>query len=456
MYSAVKSRNGYQRDFRAKLCAFSVVVGIVGFLLLSKSYYWKSTFWDDPDPITELDTNTEPRMPTLDSSAHTSDIPEVFYGIIFDAGSTGSRVHAMKFQASGPGKSFKLLDMLFRYSKPGLSSFANDPAKGAANLKPLLDIAKAFIPEKKYKSVPLVLKATAGLRLLPKEQSDALLEEVRKLFKGYPFLVFDDSVGIMEGTDEGIFSWFTLNFFMGKLENVKDTIGVMDLGGGSTQVTFVPREATTLKEVAKDHLKNIDILGSKHDLYTHSYLGLGLMSARLQILGGQQGDGGKTLESVCMTPGVVKQWKHGGSEYTVKGLTNSENRFEACYGASKKLVSGKIEQVREIQDDHFCTISYYYDRAVDFGLIEEKHDGGNLTVQQYFEAAQKECTRPHPDTPFLCLDLSYISALLHDGFGFHKETKLLVIKRVHGHEISWALGAMFNYFNVHHIRSTKS
>lgn len=51
--------------------------------------------------------------------------------------------------------------------------------------------------------MPLVLKATAGLRLLPKEQSDALLEEVRKLFKGYPFLVFDDSVGIMEGTDEG-------------------------------------------------------------------------------------------------------------------------------------------------------------------------------------------------------------------------------------------------------------
>lgn len=31
----------------------------------------------------------------------------------------------------------------------------------------------------------------------------------------------------------------------GKLENVKDTIGVMDLGGGSTQVTFVPREAVS-------------------------------------------------------------------------------------------------------------------------------------------------------------------------------------------------------------------
>lgn len=60
---------------------------------------------------------------------------------------------------------------------------------------------------------------------------------------------------------------------------------------------------------------------------------------------------------------------NGGNYSYCRGLTNSENRFEACYGASKKLVSGKIEQVREIQDDHFCTISYYYDRAVDFGLI---------------------------------------------------------------------------------------
>lgn len=46
----------------------------------------------------------------------------------------------------------------------------------------------------------------------------------------------------MEGTDEGIFSWFTVNFLLERFNshNSGNTVAALDLGGGSTQVTFSP------------------------------------------------------------------------------------------------------------------------------------------------------------------------------------------------------------------------
>ena len=38
----------------------------------------------------------------------------------------------------------------------------------------------------------------------------------------------------------GLFSWFTVNYYIGALENPSKSYPVMDLGGGSTQITFIP------------------------------------------------------------------------------------------------------------------------------------------------------------------------------------------------------------------------
>jgi hypothetical protein len=46
---------------------------------------------------------------------------------------------------------------------------------------------------------PLSLKATAGLRLLPGDKADKILEAVRALFKQQPFKLGDNAVSIMDG-----------------------------------------------------------------------------------------------------------------------------------------------------------------------------------------------------------------------------------------------------------------
>lgn len=45
-------------------------------------------------------------------------------------------------------------------------------------MRQLLKVAKKTVPQLDWKRTPLVLKATAGLRLLPPEKAQALLEQV--------------------------------------------------------------------------------------------------------------------------------------------------------------------------------------------------------------------------------------------------------------------------------------
>lgn len=87
------------------------------------------------------------------------------YAIVFDAGSTGSRIHVFKFNVDK--SDLTLISDTFEQLKPGLSSYADDPQKAAESLKPLLDTAMKTVPKNMQSQTTLSLKATAGLRLLP-------------------------------------------------------------------------------------------------------------------------------------------------------------------------------------------------------------------------------------------------------------------------------------------------
>ncbi|XP_063457001.1 ectonucleoside triphosphate diphosphohydrolase 6 isoform X9 [Pan paniscus] len=217
---------------------------------------------------------------------------EVFYGIMFDAGSTGTRVHVFQFTRP-PRETPTLTHETFKALKPGLSAYADDVEKSAQGIQELLDVAKQDIPFDFWKATPLVLKATAGLRLLPGEKAQKLLQKVKEVFKASPFLVGDDCVSIMNGTDEGVSAWITINFLTGSLKTPGgSSVGMLDLGGGSTQIAFLPRVEGTLQASPPGYLTALRMFNRTYKLYSYSYLGLGLMSARLAILGGVEGQPG--------------------------------------------------------------------------------------------------------------------------------------------------------------------
>lgn len=61
------------------------------------------------------------------------------------------------------------------YNSPDLLSQHPQSAQG---IQELLNVAKQHIPYDFWKATPLVLKATAGLRLLPGEKAQKLLQKV--------------------------------------------------------------------------------------------------------------------------------------------------------------------------------------------------------------------------------------------------------------------------------------
>ena len=385
-------------------------------------------------------------------------VPNKEHAVVIDAGSTGSRVLAFTFHRhplSGiairlrQNKRFQmwkqisggllLEDELWQEKKPGLSSYASEPDKGAASISALLDLAKERIPKAAWSRTPVTLRATAGLRLLPQAQSEALISAVKTTLDSSGFV--NEGVDIMSELDEGVFGWLTVNYLLHALDQPADSYVALDLGGGSTQITFAPRDQATLATSPPSYLHAASVFGKEQTLYTHSYLGAGLMAAREGVFRLNDPSEATSIASAC----VVGEEEVEYRKYKVKREKKAGSI--ACMDEVKQFLgSVGIDQSKELPTRRTVAFSYFYDRAVDAGLLE-KGENGIVTVQEFLEAAKNTCDNADPASPFLCVDLTFISGLLHHGYQLPGSAELGLYKKIDGHETSWALGAAFQLIN---------
>lgn len=169
--------------------------------------------------LDKLPPNSPQKLPSADSNKCTPPPGQkaTSYAIMIDAGSTGSRLHLYTFSHCDPDPKAlpKLEDELFVTTKPGqgLSSFKGDPTAAAESLRDMMQRAVDAVPASERGCTPLAVKATAGLRLLGPKQSQEILDEVERWLKTeWPFPVVEDGVVIMDGRDEGVYAWITINY----------------------------------------------------------------------------------------------------------------------------------------------------------------------------------------------------------------------------------------------------
>ncbi|KAF1345818.1 nucleoside phosphatase GDA1/CD39 [Delphinella strobiligena] len=454
-------------------------------------------------PFPGGDVASSPELGTTKcTKSYSSSKPLIQYALMIDAGSTGSRIHVYRFNNCGATPELEHED--FKMTEPkkggsGLSSYKADAEGAAKSLDVLMDVAMESVPDKLKACTPIAVKATAGLRKLGPELSDAILKAVRnRLETVYPFPVVSEEHGgveVMDGKDEGVYAWITTNYLLGKIggPDKTPTAAVFDLGGGSTQIVFEPtfpqaHNGGMPEQLSEgDHKYALSFGGRDFTLYQHSYLGYGLMAARenlhkliVENMYENNPSSRTWLQSdvlnPCIIPGmtipvtVEMGADHPlGASVTVNMTGPTTGSAVQCRALAEKTLLKEKECTlapcafngvhqpsldKTFAREEIYLFSYFYDRTFPLGMPE------SFTLRELKDLTARVCDGPHSDKgswepfkavtgamdelldrPETCLDLNFMMALLHTGYEMPIEREVKIAKKIKGNELGWCLGA---------------
>mmetsp|Transcript_3201 Transcript_3201/g.9118 ORF Transcript_3201/g.9118 Transcript_3201/m.9118 type:complete len:464 (+) Transcript_3201:13-1404(+) len=376
----------------------------------------------------------------------------------------------------------------------------------AEYLQPLLEFSRENVPAKERSGSSIVLLATAGMRLLPEGEVEALLAAVRGALAGSGFHSRPEWTGMLSGQDEGLYSWLAASYGSGMLhrrlmqeESLPDNasseqdsddgsteaVGIVELGGASAQVTFEHHAVGgCIMHVNGELLGTLNLPGVENALVTNSFLGFGLDVAKEQVaqlvkqvaasaqfggaLSGKSWPVGGAMADPCLPVG------YSDAEAGIVGGGN----FTGCLELARKVMKGDCQA-------HTCTISGMHDSSATHssdGVTLPRFRGKILAVENFFytrsilslpaeptlaeveEAGERYCSTPlaqlveqyvatgvirhEKDLLKYCFSAAYIVVFLHNGLGVGRHERRVrftnSVTDLQGQEVSvrWALGAL--------------
>ncbi|KAI5628388.1 ectonucleoside triphosphate diphosphohydrolase 8 [Silurus asotus] len=410
------------------------------------------------------------------------------YGMVFDAGSS----HTALFLYQWPGNKENDTGIVSQtltcdVKGDGISSYVANPSGAGQSLRECLDIARATVPASQHSKTPVYLGATAGMRLLSLQnetQSDEILKEVTKTLQSYPF----DFRGarIITGMEEGAYGWITINYllegfikyaFDGKWIHPKagTILGALDLGGASTQISFIPKDPVNDPQSAFA----LQLYSYRYKLYSHSYLCYGKDQAlrKLQAYLQNTSRPSSTVNNPCYHKGYNLTLKLGDiydSPCVVKPTPYDPLAQITFLGTGDSaLCMSLIEKVVDVTNcsfypdcgfngvyqppvngEFFAFSAYFY--TFDFlGLAPRASlPEVNSTIDSYCNMTWDALVVEHPNVKVkylrdYCFSAHYIMVILIKGYKFETNwDKISFQKQVGDTDIGWTLGYMLNLTNM--------
>ena len=317
--------------------------------------------------------------------------------------------------------------------KTGLDSYRGRPNEAAASLEPLIEYALDKIggdPATLARTSVLV-RATAGMRLLEASHQAEILSSIDRYLESTPF--GSTSTRVISGAEEGLYGWITVNYILGHLEHGGrfPTVGALDLGGASTQITFQPLD------FPKRLAETITLGSNTYHLYTKSYLGLGQDRARETV-----------ASPACFLVGYPTPQGPGTGDFEACRTAIHEALTVACPEDEQSCSMFGSYQPPLYGD--FLALSVYAYTADFFGLRER------MRPEDLEVAGREFCSRnwqrwladepevaDNPYLPLYCYAAVHVVTLLTDGFGFPADTdRISAPLKVQGSAIGWTLGAL--------------
>jgi Golgi nucleoside diphosphatase len=375
---------------------------------------------------------------------------------MFDAGSSGTRVYVYKWKCREQQSTPQVVvteDIPNMSVRPGISSFANNPENVGKSLDPLLAFALKIVPTNQQSATPVFLRATAGMRLLTIEQQGAILDNIRWTFRESVFRFDDDAwARVVTGTEEGAFGWVAANYLYNKIRSdvfPLDTNAVLDCGGASVQVTFVP---PTLPKENKLTISFPDI--NKYTVYTYSYLGFGQDQAREGVLrAAVRQANASTIYSPCFNAGynstkvaafdpnlrIIGTGDYGECRKQIKATMNITDGCTDC------SIGGNYQP--KIPDNVVLSAMNSFVFISDFFKLGDSYSINilNASSTPFCAATWGEIQQRYPVDDFLsgrCFSASLMSELATSAFGIDSNRRISAKNKIGNVTVAWTLGCM--------------
>lgn len=205
---------------------------------------------------------------------------------------------------------------------PGVSTFGEKPELvGPDHLEGLIEHALDIIHETDVPNTPIFLLATAGMRLLPDYQRNAVLENICSYMqKNTRFLLPDCGlhIQVIPGETEGLYGWIAANYLLGGFDapvshdhgKGHHTYGFLDMGGASAQIAFAPN-ATEAEKHANDlkllRMRKVNGESMDYRVFVTTWLGYGVNEARKRYVEAllEASPGVAELPDPCLPSGLT-------------------------------------------------------------------------------------------------------------------------------------------------------
>ncbi|XP_067393126.1 ectonucleoside triphosphate diphosphohydrolase 1 isoform X2 [Emydura macquarii macquarii] len=414
------------------------------------------------------------------------------YGIVLDAGSSHTNLYVYEWPAEKENDTGVVHQVeVCKVEGVGISGYSQDPEKAGLSLQPCMESAQEVVPEQQHRETPVYLGATAGMRLLSLENrsiADTVLSAVEKTLRSFPFNF--QGARVISGQEEGAYGWITINYLLGNfkqsgwlnflpnLRSSSGTSGALDLGGASTQITFVPDQEPI---ESQDNSLHFRLYGKSYNVYTHSFLCYGKDQAlRLKLASDLQSAQNGSLLDPCFHPGYVRIM-NVSDLYTNPCTANGEQQLpftqlhiqgngdhQKCRMSIQKIFNNSHCPYSSCSfngiflpplQGEFGAFSAFYFVMNFLNLTTAKGpvplDTVTSTVERFCSRAWHEVKADFPKIKekYLseyCFSGTYVLSLLENGYGFTTETwqSIQFLGKIGSSDAGWTLGYMLNLTNM--------
>lgn len=351
------------------------------------------------------------------------------YIAVVDAGSTGSRLHIFTYDLDETNTPINIKEIWSKKTTPGFASLESKQNIVHTYMTNLFTGAPVT-------QMPVYFYATAGMRLVPQAKQKMQYQYLKTWFDQQNNWQLMDSKTIT-GTEEALYDWLSVNYYLGNLKPTsKESVGVLDIGGASTQIAFSLKNNQELDN-KKQTTVELTLYGQPIHLFVQSFLGLGQNEMGHQLLdtnscfpknyplsNGEKGEGNAV--DCAHEISLLINGLHKTNDVIKPALVNNPvNTWYAIGGIANLAESTPFQfSNNQLTNEHFL------------------EQGNQKACQQSWE----QLNNNFPNNEYLdtyCILPAFYYALMVDGYGFSADQ---IVNYVPSNKnLDWTLGVVFHH-----------